>query len=63
MKSLRGAHFLRLACQGGRRKPLLPVSYATVDYLSRVLFLKCIPTYTEDVLFLGFNYVLFPGFN
>jgi len=29
MKSLRGAHFLHLACQGGGAHPWPPVSYAT----------------------------------
>ena len=32
MKSLRAAHFLRLACRGGRRAPLSPVSYVTGCY-------------------------------
>jgi len=29
MKSLKGGHFLHLACQGGWRAPCSPVSYAT----------------------------------
>ena len=37
----RGAHFLHLACQGGRRAPLLPVSYANGSSTSsKVLFMK-----------------------